>query len=426
MKHIPATVIEVAIAFCRDLGPLMIQLEMKFAHHLDLDRLARALDLLFEAEPVLGCRLAVSPFRAYWEPLGPTDRSCLTSLSDEEAFAAFRVQDLAASRGPQIQVGHLRTSGGDSLLIKITHEVCDGGGLKETAAILADLYNRLLVAPQHRPSPNRHGSRGLEQIFRHLPWSAYPAIYGNPQYFRNLTQLARRAGPRQSATKPGAGGGQVTYHLRPLSRERVASLRALARPFGATINDLFVTAMFRGLAQAPRASDEMCVTQAVDLRRYLPRGQRAEAICNLTGAEFLTLRDAGDCFEETLKRVVALTRTRKASYIGLNGFIGLVPLVRGLPPFLMQKAMRMGIDHVMQPSSFPSLLTNGGRILPAATRFDAPAHSAWMLHVPLRSPVFLVGLSGHDETLMLTAGTNIEAAEAASARLDSVLMQLPA
>ena len=425
MQPIPATVIEVAIAFCRDLGPLMSQLEMKFAHHLDVDRLARALDLLFEAEPVLGCRLAVSPFRASWEPLGPTDRSCLTSVSDEDAFAAFRVQDLASSRGPQIQVGHLRTSGGDSLLIKMTHEVCDGGGLKETAAILADLYNRLLVAPQHRPSPNRHGSRGLEQIFRQLPWTAYPTIYGNMQYFRDLAQVARRAAPRQSATKPGACGGQVTYHLRPLSRERVASLRALARPFGATINDLFVTAMFRGLAQAPRTSEKMCVTEAVDLRRYLP-GQRAEAICNLTGVEFLTLRDAGDSFEETLTRVVALTRARKARYIGLNGFIGLVPLVRGLPPFLMQKAMRMGIDHVMQPSSFPSLLSNVGRILPAATCFGAPAHSAWVLPVPLRSPVLVVCLSGHDETLMLSAGTNIEAAEGTSTLLDSVLMQLPA
>lgn len=425
MQRIPATVVDVGIAFCRDLGPLMIQLEMKFAHHLDVDRLARALDLLFEAEPILGCRLVVSTFRAYWEPLGPTGRSCLTTVSDEEAFAAFRVQDLASSCGPQIHVGHLRTSGGDSLLIKMTHEVCDGAGLKETAAILADLYNRLLVEPQHRPLPNRHGSRGLEQIFRQLPFTAYPAIYGNLQYFRDLTQVARRAGPRQPATQPGACGGQVTYHLRPLSRERVASLRALARPFGATINDLFVTAMFRGLAQAPHAPERICVTEAVDLRRYLP-GQRAEAICNLTGVEFLTLRDAGGCFEETLTRVVALTRTRKARYIGLNGFIGLVPLVRGLPPFLMQKAMRMGIDHVMQPSSFPSLLTNLGRILPAATRFDAPADSAWVLHVPLRSPVFLVGLSGHNETLMFSAGTNIEAAEAASTLLDLVLMQLPA
>jgi NRPS condensation-like uncharacterized protein len=424
MQRIPATVVDVGVAFCRDLGPLMIQLEMKFAHHLDVDRLARALNLLFEAEPVLGCRLHVSTFSAYWEPLVPTGRSCLTTFSDEEAFAAFRVQDLAARCGPQIQVGHLRAPGGDSLLIKVTHEVCDGGGLKETAAILAGLYNRLLVSPQHRPSPNRHGSRGVEQVFRKLPWTAYPAIYANLQYYRELTQVARRAGPRQPATEPGACGRQVTFQLRPLSRERVASLRALARPFGATINDLFVTAMFRGLAQAPHASERMCVTEAVDLRRYLP-GQRAETICNLTGVEFLTLRDAGGCFEETLTRVVALTRARKARYIGLNGFIGLVPLLRGLPPFLMQKAMRMGIDHVMQPSSFPSLLSNSGRILPAATHFDVPAHSAWMLGVPLRSPVFKVSLSGYDETLMLCVGTNVEAAESASMLLDRMLTQLP-
>lgn len=425
MQCIPATVIDVALALMRDLGPLMHQLEMKFTHHLDIDRLARALDLLFEAEPILGCRLTVSTFRAYWEPLGTTGRSCLTTVLDEEAFAAFRVQDLTSSSGPQIQVGHLRTSGGDSLLIKMTHEVCDGGGLKETAAILADLYNRLLAEPQHRPPSNSQASRGLEQIFRQLPWTAYPAIYGDLQYLRELTQVARRTGPRQPTTKPDTGSGQVTFHLRPFSRERVVSLRALARPFGATVNDLFVTAMFRGLAQARHTSERMCVTQAVDLRRYLP-GQRAEAICNLSGPEFLTLRNAGDSFEETLRLVVALTRRRKTRYIGLSGFTGLAQLVHWLPPFLMQKGLRMGIDHVVQPSSFPSLLSNVGRILPAATRFDAPAHSAWVLPVPLHSPMFVVCLSGHDETLMLSAGTNIEAAEAASTRLDLILRQMPA
>ena len=166
MQCIPATVIDVALALMRDLGPLMHQFEMKFTHHLDIDRLARALDLLFEAEPILGCRLTVSTFSAYWEPLGTTGRSCLTTVLDEEAFAAFRVQDLASSSGPQIQVGHLRTSGGDSLLIKMTHEVCDGGGLKETAAILADLYNRLLAEPQHR---QRTFPRAVDHRFQEPP-----------------------------------------------------------------------------------------------------------------------------------------------------------------------------------------------------------------------------------------------------------------
>jgi len=38
------------------LGEMMIQMQLEFNHVLDADRLARAMDLTLDAEPVLGCR----------------------------------------------------------------------------------------------------------------------------------------------------------------------------------------------------------------------------------------------------------------------------------------------------------------------------------------------------------------------------------
>lgn len=55
-NRFPAVVADKALICMHTVGEMMIHLEMEFAKPLDADRLERALDLLLDAEPILGCR----------------------------------------------------------------------------------------------------------------------------------------------------------------------------------------------------------------------------------------------------------------------------------------------------------------------------------------------------------------------------------
>ncbi len=58
-----------------ELGETMLQLEMEFEGGLDVKRLAKAVDLTLDAEPVLGCRFADNRYKACFERLEPGRRS---------------------------------------------------------------------------------------------------------------------------------------------------------------------------------------------------------------------------------------------------------------------------------------------------------------------------------------------------------------
>ena len=65
----PAAAIDKIISSGQDVGiaDFMLQMELVFEHGLDAQRLARALELMLDAQPVLGCRLVTEKKKVYWE-----------------------------------------------------------------------------------------------------------------------------------------------------------------------------------------------------------------------------------------------------------------------------------------------------------------------------------------------------------------------
>jgi NRPS condensation-like uncharacterized protein len=428
-RRIPATVIDLAVAFCSKLGNIVVQLEVVFDHRLDEQRLAEAFIMLQEAHPVLGCRLVIKTWQGYWEELPREQRNHLIVVHDSSAYEAFRSEALSAERGPQVHACLFHDGEDDRLLLKITHEASDAGGLKETSRTLAEIYNRLLREPTYRPVSDWNAQRGLGQVLRRIPPSAFPRIFADLGFFRETIEMARQDAVRTpSATAPLGSAGEWGPHLpyRVVDRERVNQLRHYGRADGATINDLFLAAMFRTIAQLQGSNAHHQLALTVDLRRYLPQG-RGATVDDLSGIEFVGLDSDGQDFAKNLRQVVAATRARKKNFIGINGFTALVPLIRPFPPRLIQMVMNMFIRRVIPSAGIPSALTNMGEIRPEMVHFDRPARLAYMFPPPIYPPMCAAGISGHKGAVVLSSGTFVRAGEVSPAErfLDLVLSNLP-
>ena len=183
MKEIPSRIRAVTtdrvVAILANFGEMVLQVEMVFAHDLDADRLARALELLYDAEPVLGCRFVEHAVKPYWERLHGRLNTHLTVAVNETEYAAFKQERLDMLNGPQVRACIWKAQGANRLLVQISHHAADAGGCKHTCAVFSRLYRQLGREPGFVPLPNVAGSRSSRQVLRRLPLRAFPRIYMN-------------------------------------------------------------------------------------------------------------------------------------------------------------------------------------------------------------------------------------------------------
>jgi NRPS condensation-like uncharacterized protein len=426
-NRFPAAAIDKIIAGGQDAGiaDFMLQMELCFEHRLDAQRLAQALLLLLDAQPVLGCRLVTEKSSVFWERLSGPWPDMLCHAMNPAEFDAFRNKPIDSRRGPQIGACLLVAADGDQLLLKVSHLVCDSGGLNDLAAQLSDIYTQLSSNPGYRPLSNIHGSRSCAQIMRQLPWYISPVLLFLFLRTTLSTQLPKRTCALQVPEGPAE---PFTFVIRHLAPEQVERLRAFGRQHSATVNDLMIAAFYRALLNIESwdGSAALRIQTTVDLRRhYLPSG-RAEGICNLSTYEHINLgHEPGSDFGETLTRVSAITRRKKAGWIGLSELCT-VPLA-GLAPYgLLVQACRKLLHDRLASRNYPSGLTNLGKIAPEGVVFDGQPARGWVLPPVVYPPVLYIGFSGYESTLTLSAGAPIAARECIENFFTQMLEALPA
>jgi NRPS condensation-like uncharacterized protein len=431
MAHIPyrfpAAAIDKIISGGQDVGiaDFMLQMELCFEHRLDVQRLAAALLLLLDAQPVLGCRLVTEKSRVYWERLSVPQPDMLCLASNPTEFDNFRNRPIDSRRGPQIQACLMCAADGDRLLLKIAHQVCDAGGLTTLVAQLSHIYTQLAHNPGYRPAPHIHSTRTCSQIMRHLPWYIYLVLLFLFVRTTLSTQIPKKTHALQVPVGPREPFIFVIRHLPPA---RAARLRDYGRQHRATINDIMIAAFYRALLKQEdwdgRAA--LRIQTTVDLRRhYLPSGTAAE-ICNLSTYEHINLgTDPGSDFAATLDRVRTIMLRRKAGWIGLSELCT-VPLAALAPYRLLVKACSRLLHDRVSSRNYPSGLTNLGRIQPEGAVFDARPACGWILPPVVYPPILYIGFSGYETSLTLSAGVPLAARDCIDDFFSQMLEELPA
>ncbi|MBU2549518.1 MAG: hypothetical protein KKB20_13960 [Proteobacteria bacterium] len=431
--YLPAPAFDCAVSGMAETFVSMIHLCLEFEERLDPDRLARAVRLLVDAEPVLGCRFEARFFKPRWRRLeaGELDRLPFirTVLVGETGIASetadFLTETFDPGIDPPIRICLLTGPSRDRLHIKVDHQVTDAAGLKYLGYRLAEIYRALETDPAFQPEINT-SPRGQDEIFR-------PFLPGRiPTLFKDYLQdLARVSIPSVSLTFPveGVDGGRLVFTERHFGPERSSLIRDYASRRGATVNDLVNAVMVRALIEtAPwdgKAAIKLIGT--VDLRRYLP-SREADAVCNRSGWYFLTLgSDPGTDPETTLDRVRSRLSALKENRIGLGLSLFSYLLMSPLPSGLRVPLMRSAAKSMIRQGSMPPILTNMGAIDPNRLDFgSARPASAFLLVPPGAAPNRAMGLSSFRNALTLSAGypdspMNRDRIEALFNRFESLL-----
>lgn len=294
-----ATGADAAISITRAVTHHRIGLSLSFpGERLDADRLARAVRLSFDAEPLVGCAFRTDERMAYWERSPDLEDAAVVVHQDAgdpqalmRSFQAIEVPD----EGPQAAVALLRASDGDVLGIKTSHVLADGQAAKRYAYLLADIYTRLGEDPAFTPEPNVRARPSGRDVWANL----------DRQQRRDARKAKSWAKPTWPAPAAGSSGQGLTYRWVTLPPPLFRALKSYGSERGCTVNDMMLAAVLRACISRldPPAGVPLSLMYTADLRRYLPDAETLP-ICNLSISGSLDIeRVDGEDFEGTLRRV---------------------------------------------------------------------------------------------------------------------------
>lgn len=294
---LPATGSDVAVSITRAVTRQRIGIRLVFASRLDEALVRRAVRLMLDAEPVLGCSFEVAR-RATWRRIDDLDAavpfSVLETADPECEVVRFQAAEVPDA-GPQAAVVLLRTSEHDELCIKLSHVPVDGQGAKQCAYLLARVYSRLVTEPDFVPEPNLRPRPTAADVWERLTAEQRAAAKRAKSW----------AVPNWPAPPEGASGATLTYRRLSVPPDRFRSLKAYGKHRGATVNEMLLALYFRALVRALDPPDEtpLSLMSTADHRRYLPDADSLPiGMLSISGPLGIE-RIHGEPFDGTLQRV---------------------------------------------------------------------------------------------------------------------------
>jgi NRPS condensation-like uncharacterized protein len=369
---------------------------------IDERRLARAVRLTLDAEPVLGCHLCERRRRPYWRRREDLDSVTVCSLENIRGAddGASSIMEFMTTPGdprsePLVSVKVMR-AGKDTICVRIDHIVSDTGGIKEYLFLLCKTYRRLAEDPGYQPLPNTDGRRGLVQVLEgfSLIEKAKSLPSGSPP----------RA--RWGFPWPGRRDDDRAFSIRRLEAPEFRALKRCGSERDVTVNDLVLTAYYRALMELVNAEPgaPLCIQVPIDLRRY--RAERsAETICNLSGQLYPVVeRLPGEGFGDTLMRVSEAMKAFKVDTPGIGAAILVAAFVApGLS--LTRKVYYRMIEEELRSGKCNPYLSNLGVLSPAQLDFgDVGVSDAYLVSPLMLAPGFLVGISSFQDSMTITVG----------------------
>ena len=256
---------------------------LTFADPIDRNRLARALQLSMQAEPVLNCRFVPHPLRPFWESpshLEPVAPLTCEESADRDLIENFLGAPLDASHSPQVQSGLFR-GGLDKLVIKMSHEAADGGGILNYLRLLGDIYHQLEKNPAYIPPPGITGRRSKK-------------IFLNQPIANHWRSFFRMGWPKQKTRFPKTSTNEdrPSFTRKELGNERFSLVRNHCRSFGMSVNGALLAAFFSALFQAgiSPAGAPLTIQATIDLRHHLSKTYGL-GIDNFSGTLYPTFKN---------------------------------------------------------------------------------------------------------------------------------------
>lgn len=387
----------------RDIGDLQLHCTMEMEGRINEERLARAIRLTMDREPILGCYLHERGLSPTWRRRDDLDDVAICTLEQthdkETAHQRYLRQDLDPAKDPLVQV-HILRGDTDTVIIKLSHLTADAAATKQYAYMLAAHYRELATQPNLQVTPLLTSSRSMIQVLEHFTWK---------QIFESLRGWIRDTWrmffPMQYWNVPTLNGPreQHRYTLRHIAPPQFQAMKVFARQHNATMNDLIVAAYFRTLHSMFGTHEwgPHRMQNTVDIRRYLP--QPPERLFNLSNFVYPHFRQP---LGDTLSDTVALVRDQmnhfKRNMIGTGELVPAGLLLNVLPAKVTRLMIRYLVPLIKKV--LPPTLTNMGRIFPDQLDFGLPISNAFLTASIIYPPFYGGGFSGFGENITFSGG----------------------
>ena len=295
----PATGGDIIGAAMSPMLEMVLGSRLTFAERLDPRVLARAVRLLLDLEPVLGCWYDEKLRGAEWVRCPDVDESPVFTTMDsddrERDSAAFHAIPFDP-KGPRLAVLHLRSQHQDDVCVRFDHVAGDGWSAKEVTHLLAETYSRLLDDPHYAPAPRLTPRPSHVDV-----WNAL-----TDEQREAAATVPRMTGSRWRMKMPRGRGNAFTARTLVLEPKRVGAVRAYAHARGATVNEALLAALVRSAASMFPVPEGVRpgVSVSADPRRLAPDASTNRiAMLATTQTVMIDCRE-GETFDETLQHVV--------------------------------------------------------------------------------------------------------------------------
>ena len=391
------------------LANFQIQFVMRLDGRLNFDRLVKAVRLSFDAEPIFGSRFVYSN-PPYWKRFDNIDNIKFCKLTEtdntDEAISQFLERTMDMDNDPMVMIELIRSGQYDTLGLKINHVCCDGVGAKEYIKLLSDTYNRIseedgVFIPQPSVRDNKDHNCLKDTINKFNPMTSYTPLQQIP--------LTTWSFPWKNIKI-----GDTGFEMCRLPEGCLDLLKVYSKARGATINDLLLTAIYRAMFEIskPPYGLPMDISITSDLRRYLPEN-KAQAIRNFSsGAIFRIGRKANELFEETLSRVMVLTKDFKSRHPSFASIIGVEKFekISFYQICACFRVMSQAVELVSQNPIFvfnrcSPVLSNIGFISKSLIKFgDNTVTDLYCIPPAVRAPGILIVSSTYNDIITLAIG----------------------
>ena len=282
-ERFPATLIDrISFLLTTRIETQIVNGLIELTGRIDEERLGRAIRLVMDAEPIVGCRFVPHWHTPYWQRRTDLDTLplCEVVAGDEScpAFARYLVQAIDPSSAPLLQAAVFRGAT-DTVCLKFSHTAGDAQAYLRLAEMVATLYRRLADEPDYRPTPNVTAVRHPRKLAEGL------TLAQRVQFFRRAS--AGYKVPDETWLFPPVCRERPfrAYAFLRLPKERAAALAAYGRRRRASTTCVFMTALYLATRRplSPRCRRRGDPGGHGRPAQYLRPADRPTGIINMSG-----------------------------------------------------------------------------------------------------------------------------------------------
>lgn len=321
----------------RDYNDVTVRYVLWYPGRIDRETLGRAVRAVVERVDVLHGSLHLEGKKLIWKIWRDYPERAYFQQEETEnvelAAARAAMEGIEFEAPVKLKCTLVQNDRRSAVVLRVSHLVADGGDSKYLLRKVIEAYNLILRTGSAEGLVVKNGSRDPAQVYAHLSKKEQRGLWKNPM-----------TGPKNEFPFADPTPGEAMLLRQVISREVMEKARAQGKEFGATVNDLLLTAIYRAFGGTAGAdqSKGLCVAAMMDLRRHCPGGD-STGLTNLAGSLGTVLpRGVEGTYEETLRIIAEQTAKDKEDPLaGLTGLPLLHFLVGKLPVTLLLKAADM-------------------------------------------------------------------------------------